>query len=102
MKALLCSRWLMATFAALCLPAAAADSPVTLQVAFKEQFLMGTAVNRSMVMGGTGRRSAEQLAQDVAVLKAQFNQISPENDLKWQLVHPREGAEGYDFKPADA
>jgi endo-1,4-beta-xylanase len=56
-----------------------------------------------MVMGGTGfRRSAEQNANDIALLKEQFNQISPENDLKWQLVHPREGADGYDFKPADA
>jgi endo-1,4-beta-xylanase len=104
MRTLHGSLWMLAVFAALsCLPAAAAEGPVTLQTAFKEQFLVGTAVNRSMVMGGGGpRRSAEQLAQDVTVLKAHFNQISPENDLKWQLVHPREGAEGYDFKPADA
>src|SRR6185369_617657 len=26
----------------------------------------------------------------------------PENDLKWQLIHPREGANGYDFAAADA
>ena len=44
---------------------------------------MGTAVNRSMVSsGGAFRRSAEQNAKDVALLKEQFNPISPENDLK--------------------
>ena len=70
---------------------------------FKDHFLVGTAVNRSMVTGGTGfRRSAEQNAADVALLKEQFNQITAENDMKWQLIHPREGADGYDFGPADA
>ena len=44
---------------------------------------MGTAVNRSMVpSGGAFRRSAEQNPKDVALLKEQFNPISPENDLK--------------------
>src|SRR5881394_2995133 len=56
-----------------------------------------------MVAGGAAfRRSTEQNAKDIALLKAQFNQISPENDLKWQSIHPREGADGYDFGPADA
>ena len=64
---------------------------------------MGTAVNRSMVpSGGAFRRSAEQNPKDVALLKEQFNPISPENDLKWQSIHPREGKDGYDFTPADA
>jgi endo-1,4-beta-xylanase len=36
------------------------------------------------------------------MVKEQFSQISPENDLKWALIHPREGAEGYNFGPADA
>ena len=79
-----------------------ADKPVTLKETFKEHFLVGTAVNRSMVTGAAFRRSAEQTAKDVALIKEQFNQISPENDLKWQLVHPREGAGGYDFSGADA
>ena len=83
--------------------AQSADAPVTLKAAFKDHFVVGTAVNRSMVTGGAGfRRSAEQSAQDTELAKAQFNQISPENDLKWQLIHPREGADGYDFAPADA
>ena len=81
----------------------AAEAPAALKDAFKEHFLVGTAVNRSMVTGGAGfRRSAEQNGKDIILLKEQFNQISPENDLKWQLVHPREGSDGYDFTPADA
>jgi endo-1,4-beta-xylanase len=73
-----------------------------LKETFKGQFLVGTAVNRGMVTGATFRRSAEQNAKDLALVKEQFNQISPENDLKWQLIHPREGDHGYDFGPADA
>jgi endo-1,4-beta-xylanase len=85
------------------LAAQRADASPPLKVAFKDRFLVGTAVNRSMVTGGPGfRRTPEQNAKDIALLKEQFNQITPENDLKWQLVHPREGNEGYDFTPADA
>jgi endo-1,4-beta-xylanase len=81
----------------------AADVPVTLKETFKDQFLIGTAVNRSMVTGGGAfRRSPEQNAKDISLLIEQFNQISPENDLKWESIHPREGADGYDFGPADA
>ncbi|MCU0880786.1 MAG: endo-1,4-beta-xylanase, partial [Pirellulaceae bacterium] len=40
--------------------------------------------------------------KDIALVKEHFNQIAPENDLKWQLIHPREGADGYDFGPANA
>jgi endo-1,4-beta-xylanase len=80
-----------------------ADQPASLKETFKEHFLVGTAVNRNMVTGGAGfRRNAEQSAKDVALVKEQFNQISPENDLKWQLIHPRGGADGYDFNAADA
>jgi endo-1,4-beta-xylanase len=103
MKAIACSA---CVFAALLVIGAAdetADKPVSLKAAFKDYFLVGTAVNRSMVTGGAAfRRSPEQNAKDIALLKDQFNQISPENDLKWQLIHPREGVDGYEFGPADA
>ena len=80
-----------------------AEKPITLKDTFKDHFLVGTAVNRSMVTGGAGfRRSAEQTAKDIAMLKEQFNQITAENDMKWALIHPREGKDGYDFAPADA
>lgn len=80
-----------------------AEPSVALKDAFKEHFPIGTAVNRGMVTGGAGfRRSAEQSAKDIALVKEQFNQITAENDMKWQLIHPREGADGYEFGPADA
>ena len=83
--------------------ARAEDLPVTLKDAFIDHFPIGTAVNRSMVTGSSAfRRSPEQNAKDVALLKEQFNQITAENDMKWALIHPREGKEGYDFAPADA
>jgi endo-1,4-beta-xylanase len=80
-----------------------ADPVATLKDAFKEHFLVGVALNRSHVTGtGGGRRSQELVEQDIALTKTQFNQITAENDMKWQLIHPREGADGYDFGPADA
>jgi endo-1,4-beta-xylanase len=83
--------------------ARAAEKPGTLKETFKDRFLVGTAVNRGMVTGGAGfRRSPEQTAKDVALVKEHFNQITAENDMKWQLVHPRDGKDGYDFGPADA
>jgi endo-1,4-beta-xylanase len=95
--------FLVALWIAIGATAYAAESSVALKDAFKEHFLIGTAVNRTMVTGGAGfRRSAEQSAKDIALVKEQFNQIAPENDLKWQIIHPREGANGYEFGPADA
>ena len=83
--------------------AQAAERSITLKDTFKDHFLVGTAVNRSMVMGRAGfRRSAEQTAKDITLLEEQFNQITAENDMKWALIHPREGTNGYDFVPADA
>jgi endo-1,4-beta-xylanase len=74
----------------------------TLKDVFQDRFIVGTAVNRSMVTGTTFRRSPEQGARDIALVKEHFNQITAENDMKWQLIHPREGQNGYDFAPADA
>ncbi len=36
-----------------------------------------------------------------ALIKAQFNSISPENVLKWESIQPRPGDDGYNFEPAD-
>jgi len=98
--------WLMASLLAAGGTAQAGDTP-TLQSAYKEHFHVGVAINRSMATGAAGRaggfgRSPELAAKDIALVKEQFDQISPENDLKWALIHPREGADGYNFEPADA
>jgi endo-1,4-beta-xylanase len=82
---------------------ATAAEPLALKEVFKDHFLVGTAVNRSQVTGtGQFNRSQDQVAKDTALVKAQFNQITAENDTKWQSLHPREGEDGYDFGPADA
>lgn len=86
--------------------APAAERP-TLQDAYKDHFMVGVAINRPIAMGNEARadnvnRTREQVQQDTATVVAQFNQIAPENDLKWQLIHPRPGPDGYDFGPADA
>jgi endo-1,4-beta-xylanase len=78
-----------------------------LKGAFKKDFVVGVAINRTIAMGtavqaNNVNRTQEQVEKDTALVKAQFNQVAPENDLKWALIHPREGADGYDFAPADA
>ncbi len=77
-------------------------SVVSLREHFKDAFKVGVAVNRSMVTGQTSRRSKEEVAQDVEQVKKHFNHVVAENDMKWQLIHPRVGKDGFDFAPADA
>jgi endo-1,4-beta-xylanase len=86
--------------------ARSADTP-TLKQAYEDRFYVGTAINRSIATGTPVRaafsnRTLEQVQKDVALVKEQFNQVVAENDMKWLILHPREGAEGYDFGPADA
>jgi endo-1,4-beta-xylanase len=80
---------------------------LTLKDAFKDHFYVGAAINRTIATGTAVRadnvnRTSEQVNKDIALVKEQFNQTSPENDLKWALIHPRPGADGYNFGPADA
>ncbi len=91
---------------AICATIRAADE-TTLKDAYKDHFFVGVAINRTIAMNALVRadnvnRDMEQVDKDIALVKEQFNQISPENDLKWALIHPREGADGYEFGPADA
>lgn len=98
-----CSRlhWLAVTLLVTS-TATAAEPPAALKDAFRDHFPVGAALNRSHVTGSGGRRSAEQVAAEIALVKRQFNQVTAENDMKWQLIHPREGQDGYDFAGADA
>jgi len=80
---------------------------ITLKEAYQDHFLVGAAINRTIATGTAVQadnvnRTLEQVMQDIALVKTQFNQIVDENDLKWALIHPRAGADGYDFAPADA
>ncbi len=78
-----------------------ATSSTTLKDTFQSQFALGVAVNRSMTGGRAFRRSEEEVQADIALAKKHFNHVVAENDMKWQLIHPRPGSEGYDFAPAD-
>src|SRR6185295_2837913 len=58
---------------------------------------------RSITTGNAGfRRTAKEVAEDMALVKEQFNQITPENEMKWASLHPRPGKEGYVWSDADA
>ena len=54
---------------------------VSLKDAFKGKFLIGAALNQA--------QSSEHDSMGAALAKAQFNTITPENILKWELVHPQ-------------
>ena len=68
-----------------------AQNQPSLKDAYQGCFLVGAALNPAQF---TGQDQAEG-----AVIKAQFNTISPENALKWAIIHPR--PDTYDFSPAD-
>jgi endo-1,4-beta-xylanase len=73
--------------------AKSAEAPVTLKDAFKDAFMIGVAVNQ--------RQCTEQDTNGAALVKTQFNSIAPENVMKWEIIHPRPGTNGYDFEGAD-
>jgi len=64
---------------------------IALKDAFKSDFLIGAALNR--------RQFSEEDERALPIIKTHFNTITPENQLKWQLVHP--SPDRYDFDGAD-
>ena len=71
--------------------AAQAQTATTLKDAFRGIFRIGAAINQAQF--------EERDARGVPIIASQFNSISPENVLKWEIVHPR--VDGYNFDPAD-
>jgi endo-1,4-beta-xylanase len=67
------------------------QAQTTLKDAFKNDFLIGAALNKT--------EFTDQNTNAVALIKTQFNTISPENVLKWESVHPNPGA--FDFTASD-
>jgi endo-1,4-beta-xylanase len=47
---------------------------------FKDDFLIGAALNTNQIK--------ELDTSSVALLKKEFNTITPENDMKWEQIHP--------------
>jgi endo-1,4-beta-xylanase len=64
---------------------------VTLKDAFKDDFLIGAAINQPQFEGKSPR--------EADIVKAQFNTVSPENVLKWESVHP--APDDFNFSEAD-
>ena len=75
-------------------PAAETNDPSpTLKDTYKNAFRIGVAINQRQFTG--------EDTNGVALINAQFNSISPENVLKWEIIHPQPGTNGYDFEPGD-
>lgn len=70
---------------------AAAQNHPSLKDAFHDSFRIGAALNAAQF--------TEEDARGAALVKQQFNSITPENVLKWERVHPKPGV--YDFDLPD-
>src|SRR2546422_3788243 len=68
-----------------------AQTQTTLKETFKNVFMIGASLNRRQIFEEDPRMSA--------LIVSQFNTITPENVLKWGLVHP--APDKYDFAAAD-
>ena len=84
--------WFAAAFVAISACAiATAQSTGTLKDAFKGDFYVGAAINARQITGQDQRGDK--------LIETQFNAISPENVLKWEVVHPL--PDKYNFSLAD-
>jgi endo-1,4-beta-xylanase len=63
----------------------------SLKDAFQGLFRVGAALNQ--------RQFEEKDPRANGIVAAQFDTISPENVMKWEVIHPR--VDGYNFGPAD-
>ncbi len=68
-----------------------AQEQPALKDVFKNDFLIGVAINSDQIF--------ERDARGAALVKTHFNSISPENILKWEVVHPKPKV--YDFTASD-
>ena len=70
---------------------AVAQKQQALKDVFKNDFKIGAALNRRQIF--------ESDVRAVEIVKTNFNSITPENVLKWALVHPEPAR--YDFEASD-
>ena len=68
-----------------------AENTPSLKTAFSNDFLIGAAVDESVVSG--------QHSAAAGVVRKHFNTLTTENVLKWETVHP--WPKKYDFGPGD-
>src|ERR1043166_679919 len=69
----------------------AQTQPPSLKEVFKNDFMIGAALNR--------RQFSEEDPRAMPIINAHFNSITPENQLKWVYVHP--SPDKYDFAGSD-
>jgi endo-1,4-beta-xylanase len=68
---------------------AAAQAPTSLKDAYKNDFVVGAAINTAQITG--------QDSLGDAIIESQFSTISPENALKWENVHPQPGVYAFEI-----
>lgn len=73
-------------------PSTKHETEETLKTNFKNSFVIGAALNTAQIQGN------DQKA--LALLEKEFNSITPENDMKWEQIHPEK--ERYNFDISDA
>jgi endo-1,4-beta-xylanase len=83
--------WLIMLGGLLIAMASPAAETMALKTAFKDDFLIGAALNPAQF--------GEANPVQAKLVKAQFNSITPENVMKWEHIHPRPGE--YDFSQTD-
>jgi endo-1,4-beta-xylanase len=85
---------ILASFVIAGLPTAI-PAQTSLKDAFRNHFRIGAALNPGHYTGTDGVGST--------LVKQHFNTITPENDMKWERIHPRPdaGPAGYSFESAD-
>ena len=68
-----------------------ANAQTSLKDVYKDSFKMGVAIGRMQISG--------RIPQATDLVLQHFNSISPENDMKPEVIHPREDT--WNFGPAD-
>lgn len=63
----------------------------SLKSTYKNSFLIGTAIGNGQLM--------QPNPITTTLIEQQFNAATPENDMKWERIHPKPGV--YDFSAAD-
>ncbi len=70
------------------------NTETSLRDAYKDTFLMGTALSESQIMG-----YSEYDRESQQVSNQQFSAVTAENSMKWEEIHPMPGV--FNFKVAD-
>jgi endo-1,4-beta-xylanase len=82
---------LFAALLIVCVAARVSVAQPALKTVYQNHFLIGAALNEAVFSGKD--------AGSAAIVKRQFNTTTPENVMKWEVVHPH--PDTYDFSASD-